>query len=119
LRRPAEFRRIYDQGVRFQAPMFVAFCLKVAREDAARTPRFGFTVPKAVGKAVLRNRIRRRLREQVRLVLLPEVEAEWWIVFNPRRSLDKAQVLDLTQWLGKLRGFLRRQRAPSFAPTNE
>lgn len=30
-------------------------------------PRFGFTVTKKTGKAVVRNRIRRRLREAVRL----------------------------------------------------
>jgi ribonuclease P protein component len=116
LRRPAEFRRVYDQGVRFQAPMFAAFCLKV--NPAGKTPRFGFTLPKAVGKAVVRNRIRRRLREQVRLELLPEVEAQWWIVFNPRRSLEKAALVDLQQWLGKLRGFLRRAASRPSADTN-
>ena len=30
-------------------------------------PRFGFTVTKKVGNSVIRNRIRRRLREAVRL----------------------------------------------------
>ena len=37
-----------------------------ARGDAA-PPRFGFTVSKKVGNAVERNRVRRRLREVVRL----------------------------------------------------
>ncbi|HET7713993.1 MAG TPA: ribonuclease P protein component [Bauldia sp.] len=35
--------------------------------EAARKPRFGFTVTKKTGNAVIRNRIRRRLREAVRL----------------------------------------------------
>jgi ribonuclease P protein component len=34
---------------------------------ASATPRFGFTVTKKVGNSVVRNRIRRRLREAVRL----------------------------------------------------
>jgi ribonuclease P protein component len=36
-------------------------------ECAAPAPRFGFTVTKKTGNAVIRNRIRRRLREIVRL----------------------------------------------------
>ncbi len=35
--------------------------------EIAQSPRFGFTVTKKVGNAVIRNRIRRRLREAVRL----------------------------------------------------
>ncbi len=34
--------------------------------SADRAPRFGFTVTRKVGNAVVRNRIRRRLREAVR-----------------------------------------------------
>jgi ribonuclease P protein component len=48
----------------------------------------GFTTPRALGKAVVRNRIRRRLREAVRLELA-SLSSEWSIVFNPRRrTLD-------------------------------
>lgn len=35
---------------------------------AATAPRFGFTATKKLGNAVIRNRIRRRLKEVVRLV---------------------------------------------------
>lgn len=38
------------------------------------TPRFGFTLTKKVGNAVVRNRARRRLREAVRLA--PEISAK-------------------------------------------
>jgi len=34
---------------------------------SARPPRFGFTVTRKIGNAVVRNRIRRRLKEAVRL----------------------------------------------------
>lgn len=39
----------------------------VVRLDAAQPARFGFTVTKKIGNAVVRNRIRRRLKEAVRL----------------------------------------------------
>lgn len=51
--------------------------------DLARVARFGITVPRAIGNAVLRNRIKRRIRVVARgsLHLLP-VEAD--VVLHPR-----------------------------------
>ena len=84
-----DFRKVYDGGNRFSCPYFVAFLLRHRAENgqSARTegPRIGFTVPRAVGKAVVRNRIRRRIREmlRVRLALMaPDLD----IVLNPRRA---------------------------------
>ena len=42
-----------------------------ARDDAGGPPRIGFTVSRKVGNAVERNRVRRRLREVVRLHAAP------------------------------------------------
>lgn len=43
--------------------------LQARARDDAEAPRVGFTVTKRVGNAVVRNRIKRRLREAVRLSL--------------------------------------------------
>jgi ribonuclease P protein component len=40
--------------------------LAVGGESSDRPPRFGITVTKKIGNAVVRNRIRRRLREALR-----------------------------------------------------
>ena len=61
------------------------FYLFRAREQEALGLRIGFTVGKALGGAVERNRIKRRLREAVRLTgFLSQVAAD--VVINPKRS---------------------------------
>lgn len=55
------------RGARVSRPGFVLQAAKAADADASRSARFGFTVTKKIGNAVVRNRIRRRLREAVRL----------------------------------------------------
>ena len=88
--RSVDFQRVYEQGIRFTGRYFSAFCLRLDRA-ASEGPRLGFTVPRAFGKAVKRNRARRRIRELLR-VRLPEIACEWDIVVNPRRSaLDASQ----------------------------
>jgi ribonuclease P protein component len=53
-------------------------------------PRIGFTVGKALGGAVQRNRIKRRLREAVRLNGF-SVELAADVVINPKRSVLAAE----------------------------
>ncbi len=69
-----------------------AFALQAARrrategEPEAASCRFGFTVTKKVGTAVERNRIRRRLREAVRLSEALSTEPETDYVLLARRE---------------------------------
>lgn len=97
--RSSEFREIYANGVRMTSRYFAAFCQQ--SPGAGAPSRFGFTVPRALGKAVVRNSLRRRLREAVRgqLHLLP---ADWTIVFNPRRSVLNASFDDLSREVSRL-----------------
>lgn len=90
LRRRADFQRVYRSGQRFNSHLFTAFAL-FAYGPAARV---GFTAPRALGKAVLRNRLRRRLRETVRLHY-PELAPGWELVFNPRHAALDASFTQL------------------------
>ena len=96
--RSKDFRKVYDNGVRYTCPLFAAFCL---RESEQEGPRIGFTVPRAVGKAVDRNRIRRRVREAVRLEL-ERLNPQWSIVINPRRRALEAPAAEVRQEVGRL-----------------
>ena len=58
-----EFRRIYRKGKSVVSPYMVLYCQK---NRQGRT-RLGITVSTKLGKAVVRNRVRRRFREIWRL----------------------------------------------------
>ncbi|GEM_PF-229684 len=62
LRKSAEYKDVYDKGRRFSDPLFNVFILG----DDSRDVRFGITVTRRIGNAVMRNRIRRVIRESVR-----------------------------------------------------
>ena len=63
-----------------------AFTLQVRARDDAGPPRVGFTVSKKVGNAVERNRVRRRLREIVRLAPAGRLKAGHDYVLIGRRA---------------------------------
>lgn len=88
LLRTADFRTVYDKGIRLSDPLFAAFCLARPAEASngqRNSARLGLTVPRAVGNAVVRNRIKRRFREAFRLHRA-EIGVEWDIVLNPRKA---------------------------------
>ncbi len=57
------FRRLYAKGKTAVTPTVAVY----VRPNKSRRTRLGFTVGAKVGKAVKRNRVRRRLREIYRL----------------------------------------------------
>ena len=63
LKKNSDFRRLYTKGKSAATPYLVVYCRK-NRLDRNRT---GYTVSTKLGHAVVRNRVRRRLREIVRL----------------------------------------------------
>lgn len=74
-------------------------------------PRFGFTVTKQLGKAVNRNRIKRRLREAVRLVAPQLARPGFEYVLIGRASTlkrpFKSLLQDLAVAFGKVHGDAR------------
>lgn len=92
LLRHADFERVYKQGRRhFSASMTVFYLLR--QPQAAGTQkskssglRIGFTVGRVLGGAVQRNRMKRRLREAVRLSR-PWLAVDVDVVVNPKKAL--------------------------------
>jgi ribonuclease P protein component len=98
LLRHADFERVYKQGRRhFSASMTVFYWPRpqagavVSKGPSAKPPvapglRIGFTVSRALGGAVQRNRMKRRLREAVRFTR-PLAGPDADVVINPKKSL--------------------------------
>jgi ribonuclease P protein component len=99
--RSAEFRHIYENGFRVSGPLFAAFCFQRPPTGPSAGPRLGLTVPRAVGGAVERNRIKRRLREAFRLQR-SRLGAQWDLVLNPRRTLLTAPFVEIERALAKV-----------------
>lgn len=89
LLRHADFERVYKQGRRhFSASLTVFYLQRNPGESlsgaAISDLRIGFTVGRALGGAVQRNRMKRRLREAVRLTRpVPGPSAD--VVINPKK----------------------------------
>ena len=63
LKKNSDFRRLYTRGASAATPFLVLYC----RPNRRAENRLGYTVSVKLGHAVVRNRVRRRLREIVRL----------------------------------------------------
>jgi ribonuclease P protein component len=95
--RKAEFDAVYRAGKRRSSSHFTAFF----RANEQPQSRFGFSIKKTLGGAVVRNRIRRRLREIVRCHRL-EIPPGWDIVIHPKPTVASAPFAALTADLLRL-----------------
>ena len=82
LHRSAEFLRLQRNGVRFQSPHFVLYAGSL--EDEPARSRLGVTVSRRIGNAVVRNRVKRRVREIFRRDIRDQLPAGTSIVVIAR-----------------------------------
>ena len=94
--RHSDFERVYKKGRRHFAAHLTVFYLWREQGEGLR---IGFTVGRVLGGAVERNRMKRRLRESVRLHW-PGVPIPVDVVINPKKSVLKVDFVELENEIG-------------------
>jgi ribonuclease P protein component len=92
LRHPREFRQVFRHGQKLVTPIFI---LHILPTSAPRS-RLGMAVSKRVGNAVVRNRVKRLIRElfrQHKAALQPTCD----MVFVARRRAAEASLEEYTR----------------------
>jgi ribonuclease P protein component len=80
--RKADFDAVYRNGKRRSSSYFTVFL----KANELPQSRFGFSIKRALGGAVVRNCMRRRMREVVRLHR-EEISAGWDFVIHPKANM--------------------------------
>ncbi len=110
LTRGSDFLRVRRQGHSWAHPLLV---VSADRNELGVT-RFGFIVSRRIGKAVVRNRVKRQLREAVRCHL-GEVPAGWDVVILAKAPITEARFADIesavAQSLGRARAWMVERAA--------
>ena len=100
LSRSRDFDAVYRHGRSVSTRFLVLYTFEREGDTAGGEPRLGLAVPKAVGGAVVRNRVKRQLRElwRERLERVPAGK-DYVIVVRP--GLPEAAESRGHEWLGE------------------
>ena len=90
LKKNSDFRRLYAKGKSSANRFLAVYC----RRNGRGVNRMGYTVSSKLGGAVVRNRVRRRLREIARLNA-PALKTGWDIVVIARARAVGAEYAEL------------------------
>ena len=90
LKKNKEFGFVYRRGTGIPKRDFTMVCAKSKYGGI----RAGFSVSKKVGNSVVRNKVRRRLKEAFR-ILLPELSGHYGIIFVARPCITDIEFSDL------------------------
>ena len=93
-----EFREILDSGQKINTRFFLTYIKKTEERNCFK---IGFIITKKIGNAVVRNKIKRRVKEALRDIGF-SYDTGISIVFIARKAIVGADYLNIIEALGKL-----------------
>ena len=97
LRRNRDFQRVRHIGKSHASPLMVLAFLRNELEYS----RFGFVVNKRLGKAVIRNKIKRQMREATRLQMA-HIKPGFDVVLIARKQVGQASYVEISLSIERL-----------------
>lgn len=97
LKRNKEFRRVYRKGKSYGAHTLVLIYMQGNQPEV----KIGFAVGKKIGGAVVRNKVKRRLREAV-TPLLPEIAPGCRLIFIARAPIAEVDFTEIESTVRRL-----------------
>ena len=110
LKRKKEFRYTYRAGKSHASKL----CALVAAKNRTASVKIGFSVSKKIGNSVMRNRVKRRMREAV-TPLIPSMRPGYNYIFIAREAIVNAPFADIGAAMQQLirRAELKKEEASS------
>lgn len=99
LKNNSDFSKVYRKGRSFVSDLFVLYVYK--GNGNGRESVVGFSVSKKVGKACIRNKIKRRASEVIRLHL-SHIAKNAYLVLVARKAVSESSYKDIEQSILKL-----------------
>lgn len=91
LKKDLDFRKVYRNGKSIANRLLVMYTLP----NKSKNNRVGISVSKKVGKANVRNKARRRIKESYRLNIDGNIKSGYDIVFIARIAIKDADYIDI------------------------
>jgi ribonuclease P protein component len=108
LRKHADYQSVYQRSRKhFSSSMTYFFAERGAGPVSG--PRVGLTAGRVLGKAVERNRIKRRMREAVRLSVT-SLTRDVDVVLHPRRTVLTAEFVGLQEEVSRIFATVQKAR---------
>ncbi len=90
LKKNTEFRKVYKQGKNYWNRNLILY----VRRNHTDNVRIGISITKKVGNAVVRNRLKRRIKE-INRTLVPSIKRGYDLVIIPKKNAVELSFIEL------------------------
>lgn len=95
------FFLVFKKGKKFESENFIIYSFDLLKNNIDDSRKFAVIVKKEFGNAVKRNRIKRLIREVIRL-MQHSIKDNYWFIIRPKKSCRLNTFRDVNDEISKL-----------------